>query len=111
MSIDSRRDLQEKIFVAREQRSFQDRARADRIVGLWAARQLGLQGQDVDTYAGSVIGAGVARPGGRGGFDKVASDLAAIGMSADTVRARYALAMDEGMSPAYSIATANPLYA
>ncbi|ALN74492.1 MULTISPECIES: ATPase inhibitor subunit zeta [unclassified Aureimonas] len=111
MSIDRRREMQENLYAARERRSFQDRARADRIVGLWAARQLGLEGQEIDAYAGSVIGAGVAKPGGRGGFDKVAADLAAIGISNETVRARYAIAMDEGMSPTYSIASANPLYA
>lgn len=111
MSIDRRRDLHEKLFAAREQRSFQDRARADRIVGLWAARQLGLAGQEIDAYAGAVIGAGVARPGGRGGFDKVVADLATLGVSADTIRARYALAMDEGMGSAPAIATASPLYA
>jgi hypothetical protein len=111
MSIDRRRDLHEKLFAAREQRSFQDRARADRVVGLWAARQLGLAGQEIEAYAGSVIGAGVARPGGRGGFEKVVADLTQLGVSIDTIRARYALAMDEGMSPTYSVASANPLYA
>ncbi|WP_062224112.1 MULTISPECIES: ATPase inhibitor subunit zeta [unclassified Aureimonas] len=113
MTIDRRRDMQEKLFVARERRSFEDRARADRIVGLWAAEQLGLKGQAIDAYTGSVIGAGVARPGGRGGFDKVAADLVALGISADTVRARYAMAMDEGVmiGRSVAIANANSLYA
>ncbi|WP_019995938.1 ATPase inhibitor subunit zeta [Aureimonas ureilytica] len=111
MSIDRRRDLQEKLFVSHERRSFDERARADREVGRWAAQQLGLEGQDIDAYAGTVINAGVVSREGRGGFDKVASDLAAIGLSLDTIRIRYAAAMDECMNLGRSVATANPLYA
>ncbi|WP_062015212.1 ATPase inhibitor subunit zeta [Aureimonas sp. AU4] len=99
MSIDDRHDMAERIFLLREERSFADRAKADRTVGRWAAGLLGLSGEAAETYALDVMRAGVASAGGRGGFDRVLRDLAPLSTHPEAVRTRYAIALLGAVEP------------
>lgn len=93
MSIEDRHEIAERAFVHREERSFRDRARADRDVGLWAAGHLGLDAASAEAYATGIMNAGVASRDGRGGFDRAVADLAATPVNVEMVRTRYAMAM------------------
>jgi hypothetical protein len=89
-----RTQLAQRNYVIREERSFYSRAHADLIVGLWAAEQLGIEGDEaIKAYAASVLATGVIVPGGRGGFEKLAADLACTSVSLEQLRARYGQAM------------------
>ena len=92
--------ITEERFAMRERRSFCDRARADRLVGLWAASHLGLGGDAADAYADTVVKAGVVAPDGRGGFDKIAADLTGTTVHLEAIRTRYAIAMNETVAVA-----------
>ncbi|WP_279482883.1 ATPase inhibitor subunit zeta [Aureimonas sp. SK2] len=92
-TIELRHELSERRHALEERRSFCDRARADRLVGLWAAGHLGLRDGDAETYADEVVRAGVKAPGGRGGFDRIAADLAATPIHVEAIRSRYAIVM------------------
>ncbi|KQQ90315.1 ATPase inhibitor subunit zeta [Aureimonas sp. Leaf324] len=91
--IDRLHELSETRHALAERRSFCDRARADRLVGLWAAGHLGLRDDGADAYADAVVRAGVTVPSGRGGFNRIAADLAATPVHVETIRSRYAIAM------------------
>ncbi|WP_182083857.1 ATPase inhibitor subunit zeta [Aureimonas sp. ME7] len=99
MSIDERHELSEQHHALRERRSFCDRARADRLVALWAAAKLGLGDAEAEAYADAVVRAGVAAPGGRGGFDRIAADLGPTDVHIETIRTRYAIAMADLAHP------------
>jgi hypothetical protein len=108
-TIELRHELSETRHALQERRSFCDRARADRLVALWAAGHLGLGDDKADAYADQVVRAGVAMPGGRGGFDRIAADLAATPIHIETIRSRYAIAMADldrpfGIQTVHSIA-------
>ncbi|RIX97963.1 DUF1476 family protein [Aureimonas flava] len=92
-SIELRHQLSERRHALEERRSFCDRARADRLVALWAAGRLGLGDEAADAYADTVVRAGVNSPGGRGGFERIAADLAATPVHVETIRSHYAIAM------------------
>ncbi|GGD02986.1 ATPase inhibitor subunit zeta [Aureimonas glaciei] len=89
-----RTQLAQRNYVIREERSFYSRAHADLIVGLWAAEQLGIEGDEaIKAYAANILATGVIVPGGRGGFEKLAADLAGTSVSLEQLRARYGQAM------------------
>ncbi len=103
-SIELRHQLSERRNALKERRSFCDRARADRLVALWAAGHLNLTDEAADAYADEVVRAGVASPGGRGGFDRIAADLAHTPVHIETIRSRYAIAMADIDRP-FGVAT------
>ena len=114
MSIEDRHDIAERTFLMRDERSFRDRARADRQVGLWAATHLGLVEEAAEAYATTVMNAGVVASDGRGGFDKVAADLAGTSFHIEMIRTQYAIAMAsladhlfEGAAPHFAGLTAH----
>ena len=77
-------DEREKEFEARfkhdQELAFKVTARRNKLLGLWAARQLGLAGPAADAYAAEVVAADFARPGDGDVIAKVAADLAAKGV-------------------------------
>jgi hypothetical protein len=93
MAAITRNEIAEKSFVIREERSFRDRARADRAAGLWIAGRLGLSDQAAESFAAAAVEAGVRAPGGRGGFDHLAGHLARAGVGIEELRTRYAVVM------------------
>lgn len=65
---------------------FKATARRNKLLGLWAAEQLGLSGGDADAYAKEVVISDFEEPGDDDVLRKVAGDLEAKGVGADAVR-------------------------
>ncbi len=64
-------------FAHDEEAHFKALARRDKLVGLWAAEQLGLKGKDAETYAKSIILADLEEPGDEDVVRKLVADFAA----------------------------------
>jgi hypothetical protein len=60
-----------------EELRFKIFARRNKLLGQWAAQQLGRSGADVDAYAREVVQADFAKPGDDDVFQKVKADFAA----------------------------------
>jgi len=56
---------------------FKVNARRNRLVGLWAAGQLGIHGAEAEAYAKSVVAADLERPGDQDMVDKLMGDFRA----------------------------------
>jgi hypothetical protein len=54
-TFDKREDAFEKQFAHDEELKFKATARRNKMLGLWAAEKLGLQGAEADSYALSVV--------------------------------------------------------
>jgi hypothetical protein len=62
-----------------EELRFKIFARRNKLLGQWAAQQLGRSGADADAYAKSVVAADFEKPGDEDVYQKVKADLAAKG--------------------------------
>ncbi len=67
----------EKKFAHDEETKFKINARRNKLLGLWAAEYLGLDGDDADAYAKQVVKADFEEPGDEDVFRKVWNDLQA----------------------------------
>ncbi len=70
-------------------------ARANKLLGHWAAGKLGLQGGAFDDYACEVVHTDFTAPGHADVFGKVGTDLAEHGVTPADVRAAYDAALAE----------------
>jgi hypothetical protein len=77
--MDQRKDAAEKKFAHDEELAFKANARRAKLVGLWAAEQLGKTGPEADAYAKSVVMADFEEAGDDDVFRKVRADLNAGG--------------------------------
>ena len=72
-------DEREKGFenkYARDQETqFRVTARRNKLLGLWAAEQMGLEGAEAEAYARQVVEADFEKPGDEDVYDKVAGDF------------------------------------
>jgi hypothetical protein len=66
-------------------------SRRNRLLGLWAARQLGKLGAEAATYAGTVVMADFEEAGDEDVIRKVVSDLDGASVPADEGQVRRAL--------------------
>lgn len=73
---------------------FKAEARRNRLLGEWAAGQLGKTGDDARAYAMTVVSADFAEPGEEDVFRKVEADLTGVA-DAEKIRAQMARLMDE----------------
>lgn len=73
---------------------FKAEARRNRLLGEWAAGQLGKTGDDARAYAMTVVSADFAEPGEEDVFRKVEADLTGVA-DAETIRVQMARLMDE----------------
>jgi hypothetical protein len=77
-------DEREKGFEAKykhdQEIQFKVTARRNRLLGLWAAEQLGLSGAEADAYAKTVVVADFEKPGDEDVVGKVMADLSAKGV-------------------------------
>ena len=73
---------------------FKAEARRNRLLGEWAAGQLGKTSDDARAYAMTVVSADFAEPGEEDVFRKVEADLTGVA-DAETIRAQMARLMDE----------------
>ena len=81
-TFDKREEGFEKKFAHDEELRFKANARRNRLLGAWAASQLGLSGADADAYAKEVVQADFEEAGEDDVFRKVRKDLDAKGVSA-----------------------------
>lgn len=82
----------EKAFEAKFQKDqelqFKVTARRNRLLGLWAASQIGLDGQDAEAYAKDVVASDFDEPGDADVLRKVAADLQNKGVDVDEAAIR-----------------------
>lgn len=89
----------EKQFEAKykhdEELRFKVAVRRDKLLGLWAAKQLGIT--DADAYARSVIEADLEKPGDEDVIEKLLTDFKARGieMSGHRIRTQMAACFEE----------------
>jgi hypothetical protein len=79
--MDDRKDAAEKKYAHDEELAFKANARRAKLLGAWAAGQMGKSGADADAYAKSVVMADFEEAGDEDVFRKVRADLNAAGKS------------------------------
>lgn len=80
-TFDKREEGFEKKFAHDEELRFKANARRNKLLGLWAAERLGLQGPAADAYAKEVVVADFDTPGDGDVLAKVHKDLQAKGVA------------------------------
>jgi hypothetical protein len=85
---DREKGFEEK-FRHDEELRFRVVSRRNRLLGLWAAEKLGLQGADADRYAKEVVAADFEKPGDDDVLDKVTADLTAKGVAMTREQIRH----------------------
>ncbi len=69
-------------------------ARRNKLLGLWAAGELGKSGADADAYAKEVVAADFEEPGEEDVYRKVRRDLDPAKVSEQTIRRKMAELLD-----------------
>ena len=95
----------EKKFAHDEELKFKAMARRNKMLGLWAAGQLGKTGPDAEAYAKSVILADFEEAGDDDVLRKVKGDFDAAGLAVGEQQIR--VAMDEMLAKAIADIRAN----
>jgi hypothetical protein len=78
-TFDDRKDTFEKKFAHDEELRFKATARRNKLLGLWAADQLGKAGGEAEAYAKSVVMSDFHEAGDEDVLRKVSADLEAAG--------------------------------
>jgi len=91
-SFDNREKNFERKFAHDEETRFKINARRNRLLGLWAAEQLGLEGDSAEAYAKAVVRADFDEPGEEDVFRKVWGDLQGQGVEISEHRVRRQMA-------------------
>jgi hypothetical protein len=92
---DDRERAFEKKFEKDQELQFKVNARKNRLLGMWAAGQLGKTGGEAEAYAKDVVLADFDKPGDDDVIGKVAKDLAAKGLDVTAVRRQANLCLAE----------------
>src|ERR1700760_3621500 len=92
-TFDKREEGFEKRFAVDEEQKFKAMARRNRLLGLWAAEQLGISGDAATAYASEVVAANFEQPGENDVVHKVMRDLAGKGIT--ITEAQLRAKMDE----------------
>lgn len=79
MSLDDRKDAFEKKYAHDQELMFRVEARTCKLFGLWVAGEIGLNGDDAETYAKTVVAANLEEAGFDDVKRKVVPDLQAKG--------------------------------
>lgn len=82
-TFDKREEGFEKKFAHDEELKFKATARRNKLLGLWAAAQLGKTGADADAYSKEVVAADFDEPGDDDVVRKIVNDLAGKATEAD----------------------------
>lgn len=87
-TFDDREKAYEKRFAQDEELRFKAQARRNKLLGLWAAGQLGKTGDDAEAYAKEVVRADFEEPGDEDVFRKLRQDFdkAGVPMSDEQLR-------------------------
>ena len=94
-TFDDRERAFETKFAHDEDMKFRIIARRNRLLGEWAARQMGLSDAETEAYAKDVIRADFEEAGDEDVIRKVLGDLTAAGVETDDGKIREALAHKE----------------
>jgi hypothetical protein len=78
-TFDERQKGQEAKFARDSELRFKAEARRNKLLGLWAAEQMGLSEEHARDYAGEVVAADFEEAGDEDVFRKIAADLKAKG--------------------------------
>jgi hypothetical protein len=78
---EDRKKGQEAKFAHDAELRFKAEARRNKLLGMWAAEQMGLSGDAAKTYAAEVVAADFAEAGDEDVFRKVSGDFEAKGVS------------------------------
>jgi hypothetical protein len=90
-TFDEREKGYERKFQHDQEFAFKVKARRNKLLGQWAADQLGLKGEARDAYARDVVAADFEKPGDEDVVGKVVADFANKGVKLDAVRVRAEL--------------------
>ncbi|MEH2508900.1 hypothetical protein V1291_000254 [Nitrobacteraceae bacterium AZCC 1564] len=85
-TFDEREQAFEQKFVIDQELLFKSTARCNRLLGMWAAEQLGLSGDAASSYAKDIVAADVAAPGTGEVLQKLSRDLTDKGISEEVIR-------------------------
>ena len=80
-TFDKREEGFEKKFAHDEELRFKVFARRNKLLGLWAAGEMGIAGSGADAYAKEVVAADFEKPGEEDVFEKVRKDFDAKGVA------------------------------
>lgn len=70
------------------QRQFENETHCDRVIGFWAAEQLGKHGEDAAAYVADILGQDMEMGGRVSVIRKIAADLRGVGISEQLVKER-----------------------
>lgn len=88
-------DEREKGFEAKykndQDKVFKITARRNKLLGLWAAQQMGLQGADAEAYAKEVVVADFQKPGVDDVIEKIMGDFKKRGLAIEAHKVRHEL--------------------
>src|SRR6478736_10329734 len=90
-SFDDRERGFETKFARDEEMAFRIAARRNRLVGTWAAKEMGLTPAEADAYAKAVVQADFEEAGDEDVIRKLLGDLLAAGVETDDATVRRAL--------------------
>jgi hypothetical protein len=91
-TFDDRERAFETKFARDEDMQFRITARRNKLLGHWAAKQMGLTPEEADAYATAVIQADFEEAGDEDVIRKLLGDLTAAGVEVDDATVRKALA-------------------
>ncbi|SHM13001.1 DUF1476 domain-containing protein [Roseibium suaedae] len=97
-TFDKREDSFEGKFAHDEELRFKATARRNKLLGLWAAEKLGLEGEKAEDYAKGVVRADFEEPGEEDVFRKIRADFDAASVEQSDHQIRRT--MDELMHTA-----------
>ena len=86
-----RRGAEEKKYAMDEETAFRVAARSNKLLGQWAAAQMGLTPEETDAYAKAVVQADFEEAGHEDVIRKVLGDLTSAGVDIDEAGVRTAL--------------------
>ncbi len=97
-TFDQRQEGFEKKFALDEEQKFKAEARRNKLLGLWAAEQLGKSADEAAAYAKEVVAADFEEAGDADVLRKVVADLAAKGITEQQVRAKMTELLAEAVA-------------
>ncbi|MFK4060602.1 MULTISPECIES: DUF1476 domain-containing protein [Brucella] len=97
--MDDRRDAFEKKFALDAELRFKAEARRNKLLGLWAADQLGKKDADAEAYAKEVVAADFEEAGDEDVFRKVRADFdaASVSVADEVIREKMFTFLEEAI--------------
>jgi hypothetical protein len=90
-TFDDRQKAFENMYARDQELQFKVTARRNRLLGMWAAKQMGLTEEEADSYAKDVVRADFEEAGDGDVIRKVLGDLTSAGIDCDEGRIREQL--------------------